>query len=69
MNPQLEQRQWFNDTVASNAVSLNGADLPWLEQTRSEARHALDELAAVEEATPVRLANWVFVSTPSAKCL
>ena len=45
MNPQLEQRQWFNDTVANNAVSLNGTDLPWLDQTRAQARLALHELA------------------------
>lgn len=41
MSPQLEQRQWFNDIVAHNAADIG---LPWLDQTRAEARQAVNEL-------------------------
>jgi Fe-S cluster assembly protein SufD len=45
MNPQTEQRRWFNDTVADNAAHLSGVGLRWLDVTRAEARQAVNELA------------------------
>ncbi|MCG6939133.1 MAG: Fe-S cluster assembly protein SufD [Gammaproteobacteria bacterium] len=39
---QLAQRQWFDDIVARNA-SLIPDSLPWLNKTRSDARHAISE--------------------------
>jgi len=45
MNPQTEQRRWFNETVADNAAHLSGVGLRWLDVTRAEARQAVNELA------------------------
>ena len=44
MNAQLEQRQWFNDIIASSERELPGAGLSWLDQVRADARLAVDEL-------------------------
>ncbi len=45
MNPQLEQRQWLNDIVVHNTANLTDSPHPWLDETRAEARLAVNELA------------------------
>ena len=44
MSTQLEQRQWFSDTIDRNERKLPGDGLPWLDQARAEARQAVNEL-------------------------
>lgn len=45
MNAQLEQRTWFNDILANGAASVSASTVPWINDARTEARQAVNELA------------------------
>jgi Fe-S cluster assembly protein SufD len=48
MNTQPAQRQWFNDIVAQNTGNITETTLPWLSQTRTDARQAINVIALPE---------------------
>lgn len=45
MNTQPAERQWFNDIVEHNADIMPLISLPWLNESRDAARHALTSIA------------------------